>query len=542
MCGLADDSTFLVVDWLLLACRAAGLVAQATPLAPGRHGVHGMYVEVAGTAELERALGGSPWGAVDLLVAGEHLELARAIGAGLVAPDVTTVVSSSRRSFSSAERAVAPQHVLAEAEIDALATSSARAYHGFDGPEVARWYGLPSAAEPGLLFGAVCGSGAVSLDPDTCAEAIAALGIAPDLHVQAFGRGLRLGRHRGGRLRRPRTAYQFTRRRRAVIDRASRAAFEQLVARADEIVAAPHVPMLQDAIFLLCQFQDAEWAGRLVEHIAEIAAAERACCGAVVPEASVVPDAIRSLAGMLAWPDAAWVADRKRSSARLRAIRAAHGVRRTHEYELVDHVPLDADDRRALLPGPLARRSSAVTAPALLRPTRVERIRTSSARGAYVLRRLAASAARRPGSPQQRRELDTVEAWLQTLHETLRTDHDLARIVARSGTLVQGSGAIRDANRATAETFWGRVVRQTIAIDRSAPSGVSPVIAARVVPFVWSQLCRSGPLALWEYATPLLQLALTHARGLPYGEAVTLADELCAPRRTAMPATPPPRT
>jgi hypothetical protein len=43
VCGLPDDRTLLVVDWLLLACREAGLVGQAVPLADGTD-LHGMYV------------------------------------------------------------------------------------------------------------------------------------------------------------------------------------------------------------------------------------------------------------------------------------------------------------------------------------------------------------------------------------------------------------------------------------------------------------------------------------------------------------------
>ena len=134
------------------------------------------------------------------------------------------------------------------------------------------------------------------------------------------------------------------------------------------------------------------------------------------------------------------------------------------------------------------------------------------------------------GSTRQQHELDTVETWLQTLHEALRTDHEIARIVARSGTLVQGGGAVREANRATAHAFWGRIVRQTLGIDRASPSG-EPEVARQVVPFVWEQLCRSGPLALWEYAAQVLGIAMAQARGLTHADAAAMAAALCAPRR-----------
>lgn len=530
VCGLPQDDTLLVVDWLLVACREAGFVAQALPLSDGA--LHGMYVEVAGDAETEDAFGEVPTGGVDLLVAGEHLELARAIDAGFVHPEVTTVVSSCRRSYTDVERTIAPQHVLREQEIDALAARASRSYHAFDGHEVARWYRLPAAAEPGLLLGAICGTGVTALDEATFAAAIADLGIDEQLHVAALRRGTRLGRRAGGRIRRVRTAYQFTRKRRALVDHRSRRSFEELVARAEQVVHPDHLAPLQHAIFRLCEFQDAEWAGRLVDHVADLAGAERELLGGDVdPTRSIVPDAIRSLAAMLVWPDAAWIANRKRRTERLRQLRGAHSITRRDSYELVEHVPLDALERAGTRSSKLPSLSSVdAQLPTLLQPLRIERIRTTSVAGALRLRRLAAGARHRPGSTRQRHELDTAETWLQAMHDTLRADHELARIVARSGGIVQGSGAVREANRATAHAFWGRIVRQSLAIDRASGAHDLP-IARRVVPFAWEQLCRSGPLALWEYAAQVVGIALAHARGLPHEETLRLFEELCTPRR-----------
>ncbi len=534
VCGLPEDRTLLVVDWLLLACREAGLVGQAVPLATGTGAPHGMYVEIAADEDVESHLGELPWGAVDLVVAGEHLELMRAIDAGFVDRDATTVVASCRRSYTAVERTVVPQHVLDEQEIDALASERARAYHAFDGHEVARWYHLPVAAQPGLLLGAVCGTGVTGLDEAQFVAAIRELGIDASLHGEAFRRGTRLGRREGGRVRRVRTAYQFTRRRRAIIDHRSRRSFEELVERAEQLVHPSHRAALQEAVFQLCEFQDAEWATRLVEHVAELAQAERALLGTgPLPHRSIVPDAIRSLASMLVWPDAAWIANRKRRPERIAAIRTASGIGRRDSWELVDHIPLDELDRDAAksrrLPGMGV--PDAATPP-LLQPLRVERIRTTTVAGSLRLRRLAASARMRPGSTRQQHELDTAATWLEAMHDALRVDHELARIVARSGTLVQGSGAVREAHRATAHAFWGRIVRQAIALDRTADvRSDAHVVSALVVPFVWEQLCRSGSLALWEYAAQVLGIALARSRGLSWVETVAMVETLCVARR-----------
>jgi len=531
VCGLTEDSTLLVVDWLLLACRQAGIVAQAVPLVGSDRLPHGMYVEVAADLDVEEALGEVPWCAVDLLVAGEHLELARAIDAGFVDPDVTTVVASCRRAFTAVEREVAPEHVLSEREIDSLARGSALAYFAFDGHEVANWYHLPAAAQPGLLLGAVCGTGITGLDETVFVDAIRDLGIDTPLHGEAFRRGTRLGRREGGRVRRVKTAYQFTRKRRSLVDNRSRADFEALVDRAATLVDEQHLGALQEAIFLLVEFQDSDWAAVLVNHVADIASAERALVGDVAPHESVVPDAIRSLAAMLVWPDAAWIANRKSRSSRLKALRNAHGISRRDAFELVEHIPLDALERAAVrsrrMPGVAAPSASV---PPLLQPLRVDRVRTTSISGSLRLRRMAAAARNRSGSTRQRHELDSADTWLEALHDSLRCDHDIARIVARSGTLIQGAGAVREANRATAHAFWGRIVRQSIAIDR-ASGDTTYAVARLVIPFGWEQLCRSGPLALWEYAAQVLGIALAHSRGLPHDETVRLATALCVARR-----------
>ena len=74
------------------------------------------------------------------------------------------------------------------------------------------------------------------------------------------------------------------------------------------------------------------------------------------------------------------------------------------------------------------------------------------------------------------------------------------------------------------------------AADRVLAAGWSRdelAVARRVVPFIWQQLCTSGPLAAWEYAARVLGIALAHARGVSYDEAVEMSAALCEERRPA---------
>jgi hypothetical protein len=175
----------------------------------------------------------------------------------------------------------------------------------------------------------------------------------------------------------------------------------------------------------------------------------------------------------------------------------------------------------------LRRGAPPASGPAILTPIHRHRIDLTSVRGALALRRMRAGSRRRGGAPQAQIELDTADSWLEALHDTLRLDHELARIVARSGTLVQGAGASRDAQRVTALAFWGRIVRQCVAIDRSAQAD-APYASREVIPVVWRHLCASGPLALWEVAGPVLGCALAHARGASYEQTVAQLRAACA--------------
>jgi hypothetical protein len=74
-------------------------------------------------------------------------------------------------------------------------------------------------------------------------------------------------------------------------------------------------------------------------------------------------------------------------------------------------------------------------------------------------------------------------------------------------------------------------VRPAIAIDRAAGPDPTGSVAQLVVPFCWEQLCRSGPLALWEYAAQVLGIALAQSRGLGHAECVQVAEVLCEARR-----------
>ncbi len=537
VCGLPGDGTLVVVDWLMLGCRDAGLVAQATPVGGSPDRPHGMYIEVALGDETELQLGDLPRGAVDLLVAGEHLELVRAIAHGYCDAERTTIIASCARAFTPAEHAVAGERVLGERDIDALATASAARYVAFHGPEVASWYRLPPAVQPALLFGAICGAGVTGLDVDACRDAIVRLDVDARRNVRAFDLGLRMGRRSGGRVRRRLTASQFVRKRRGALPRRERAGFEQLIERIDQQFDPEHRAVLREAVYRLTDFQSAAYAEQLVEWCVAVAREEDAVFAPgelrVDPARSIVPRVARSLATMLAYPDLAHVAHVKSRRKRLPELRKRHGINRNDSYSVIDHVVVTRAERAQARPAAIAKAlsgSGPAGASPLLDQHRVVSIDATSVRGALQLRRWRNARRRRLESQAHALEFDAAHAYVSAVRETIATgSRELTVVVADSGALVQGAGVVRAATRTGALAFWGRIVRPALAIDRTA-GDTSWSLASYVVPWAYRQVCRSGQLALWECSGQLLALAMAASRGASHHECIELAKQICRER------------
>lgn len=530
VCGLPGDGTLLIVDWLVLACQQRGLGAYAVALGERAGMPHGMFLEVVDATVGEDDVSGMPGAVADLVVAGDHLELVRAIDAGYVHQALTTVVASCGRSFEPAERQLWGEMVLSERDIDRVASACSARYVAFDGPEVAGWYGLPAAARPALLFGALCGSAATALTRDDGLAAIDRLGIDVDQNVRAFRMGLRLGRRSGGRVRRTQTAPQFVRKRRAQLPRGERAGFEMLVDRIDQEFIPEHRPVLREAVFALVDYQSAEYAARLVDSCVVVAREELSAAvrnGTTMhPDESVVPAVARNLTSLLAYHDLAHMAHVKLRRRRLCELRKRHGIQRGSPYRVTDIVPLNQYELSQVVGRRAAARADRTGSPLLARQQVLE-LDTTTLRGALRMHRLRRLRRHRLDSGRHQSELAAAELYVAVVRDALQTgDFAIARIVAASGSIVQGFGAARAATRASAMSFWGRVVRHALSLDRSRADG-SLQVTRTVVPHVYTELARRGHLALWDYAGNMVGIALHVARDGSYDEALMFVKALC---------------
>jgi indolepyruvate ferredoxin oxidoreductase, beta subunit len=108
--ALGGEGGSVLMNWIVEAARASGLAVQATSV-PGvaqRTGSTSYYIEIhpapqAGRPEPVFALFPMP-GRVDVAIASEHLEAARLMERGFVSPKRTTLIMSTSRVYTTAEK------------------------------------------------------------------------------------------------------------------------------------------------------------------------------------------------------------------------------------------------------------------------------------------------------------------------------------------------------------------------------------------------------------------------------------------------------
>ena len=160
ICALGGEGGGVLVNWIVAAARAAGYGVQATSV-PGvaqRTGSTSYYVEIAeGGAAPVFSLVPMP-GRVDVVLASELVEAARVMEGGFVSPGLTTLIASTSRVYSTAEKIAMGDGRFDEEAIRTAAGTLAKSAHLLDLQALATQHGTFVSA---TLFGALAGSGAL---------------------------------------------------------------------------------------------------------------------------------------------------------------------------------------------------------------------------------------------------------------------------------------------------------------------------------------------------------------------------------------------
>jgi indolepyruvate ferredoxin oxidoreductase beta subunit len=178
----------VLTGWIVSAARASGLVVQATSV-PGvaqRTGGTTYYIEMASREPYGRApvLALTPVpGQIDVVLASELAEGARAARTGFVTPDRTTLISSSHRVFLIQEKMAMGDGRIDPAALEAVARRRAQRTVLLDMKALADNAGVPISP---VLLGALAGAAALPIDRAPFEDAVRASGIAVDKNLAAF--------------------------------------------------------------------------------------------------------------------------------------------------------------------------------------------------------------------------------------------------------------------------------------------------------------------------------------------------------------------
>jgi len=189
--ALGGEGGGVLSDWTLTAIRNAGYLAQSTSI-PGvaqRTGATTYYIEYSaiplaelGTRRPVFALTPVP-GQVDVMMASELIEAARAAQIGYISPDRTTMIASAHRVFATSEK-IAMNDGRFDSEAALRPSMLWRAVRFiFDMEKAAEQAGTVINA---VLFGALAGANVLEIERRHFEQAIKISGKSLDANMRGF--------------------------------------------------------------------------------------------------------------------------------------------------------------------------------------------------------------------------------------------------------------------------------------------------------------------------------------------------------------------
>ncbi|GAA4349981.1 indolepyruvate oxidoreductase subunit beta family protein [Variovorax defluvii] len=430
--AMGGEGGGVLADWIVDLGEANGYVAQTTSV-PGvaqRTGATIYYVELYPEAQAA-ADGGRPIlalmplpGDVDLVLASELMEAGRAVQRGLVTPDRTTLIASTHRVYSIAEKSAMGDGRVDSDELLAHAGRAAKRFIRFDMARAAEAAGSVISA---VLFGALAGAGVLPFSRAQFEATIERGGVGVKPSLKAFDAAF--ARAQAGSTDEPSVAAP------AAAPRPRHPAVRALVERVQRDFAPPLHAVLLEGVRRLIDYQDPDYAGLYLDRMAAVAALPQA------GEHRLQRETARHLALWMSYEDTARVAALKTRATRFERVRSEAGVQDRQLLAIEEYMHPRLQEICETLPGGLGRWLANSGAPRRLveRMTRKGRvIRTSSLRG-YLLLRLVASARRwRRSTTRYADENRRIEDWLRRIAETAAQHPELAVELAQCQRLVKG--------------------------------------------------------------------------------------------------------
>ncbi|MGZ8310215.1 MAG: indolepyruvate oxidoreductase subunit beta family protein [Rhodoplanes sp.] len=476
--ALGGEGGGVLTHWIVSAASSLGFPVQSTSI-PGvaqRTGATTYYIEILPVpwAELDGrqpVLALTPGvGDVDIVLASELLEAARAIANGFVTADRTMVIASSHRHYAIAEKMAMGDGRHDSTRLREAIAQNAQGSLIFDMEAVAREAGAMISA---VMLGALVASRHLPLPQDALVAAIRAEGKAAAANIRGFEAGLSAAARASALpgAAEPEKRTQGGARRTRSLEREATRSFPPEAA-----------DMLVEGVRRLHRYQNRAYAKLYLERLKPIAAADHAARA----EGRLLRETARHLAVRMSYEDVIRVAAAKIAPERIGRIERDMGAKAGERLRIVEFLKPGLDEMSQILPVPLARRLlAAAENRAWLRDLHFTmELETTSMSGYLRLWGLAKLRALRPWTHRYHEEQRAIETWLALIAEAAGHSAALALEVAECARLLKGYGDTLKRGRSNFALIETRVIRPVLAGQIPAAAGIDAIASARTAALV----------------------------------------------------------
>lgn len=448
--AMGGEGGGVLADWVVDLAEHAGYLAQATSV-PGvaqRTGATIYYLELFPKPAMNGrdpvlALMPVP-GDVDIVIASELMEAARAVERGLVTPDRTVLIASTNRVYAMTEKiAMGDGRSDGKPLVEAIGLAAQRLV----ATDMALLAEATGSVLSAVMFGALAGSGALPFDRAAFEATIERAGIGVEASKRGFAAGFDAATGKSAPIPQDIPA--------ALPD----AAVPESIAPFIERLPFPARAFARLGVARLADYQDEAYARLYVDRLLAVAEADAAHGDGTY---RLTTEVARELALGMAYEDTIRVAELKIRPSRITRV---HGevaakdgeVLKVAEFlhprlqEITESVP--AGLGRFLERNRLARRAIE----GLTRKGRI--VETTSIRGFLLLAAVARLKKRRRQSLRYEREQAFLTGWLGRIATLAKRDYALTVALAECRTLVKGYGDTHERGRRNYDLILANLAR-----------------------------------------------------------------------------------
>ncbi len=431
--AMGGEGGGVLADWIVAAAEHAGFHAQnsSVPGVAQRTGATLYYVEVL---PVPRASSPRPFlglmpvpGDVDVVLASELMESARAVQRGLVTQDKTLLITSSNRVYAMPEKMAMGDGRQDYQSLQDAGRHAARHFVCHDFAAIAQQHGSVISS---ALFGALAAAQVLPLERQDFEATIERSGVGVAGSLAAFDAGYRayIGLQQPKSSEKPSTSPPD-------LD-------ERLAAHAQRIRAEfpPQAQAILSAgVSRTADYQDPGYAHQYLDQLRPIVAldAQRG------RDARLLRDTARHLALWMTYEDTVRVAELKIRAGRFERVRQEHEPQSGQLLQINEFFHPRAEEIADTLPAGMGNwlLNTGWTHRLLKRHTRAGRIIRSNRLGGFLLLYgVATLRSIRRRSLRYQREQAEIGAWLESIATHVPKDYELACEIAACQNLVKGYG------------------------------------------------------------------------------------------------------